>query len=764
MSSTLSSLTGPDLFRLTSYSPDQRSPIEGLIYDLLATSLIHPEDWERIALGDRERLLRCSEKEKTLALLVQMGLLTHYQSARIGAGSTFGLVLGNYRVIDRIGAGGMAVVFKAEHLEMRHVVAIKVLHVTRGQDPRLETRFSAEMRAVARLRHPNIVAAVDAGRAFSPDPEGPVLWYLVMEFVPGQDLEEYVLSHGPLPIGKACNIAHQIACALGETAKFNLVHRDIKPSNVIITAEEQAKLLDFGLSRRTDNRMTQPGTVLGTLDFMAPEQARDASMADVRADVYGLGGTLFWCLTGQLPFPGEGNMTEVLMRRLTQPAPSVRAVLPSLPAELDAVVGRMMALSPDDRYSSPQSVMRALLPFLKPGSLNGLSRSFLTVPALSPSNGPRSTWGGTGTRETTKRILVVDDEPGIRDLCRAVLQGEGMLCDEAPTGSQALAAAAAVPYDLVLLDVNMPGLSGLEVLVRLREAPPSPHVKIIMFSGQASPDEMAGMLMAGADDYLTKPCSIVQLHGRVQSALRLQEAQDRTDLLNNRLLAVNAELERNLSSRDGDLAEVRNALVLALAKLVEQRENEGPGHLVRLQRYCQALAEAAARTATFADQIDARFIDMLVCCAPLHDIGKVELPDHILLKPGKLAPEERILMQAHTTLGADTLKDVARQQGAALAFLQMAIDIARHHHERFDGAGYPDRLAGEAIPLAARIVTIADVYDALRSRRSYKPALSHVAALQLMTEASAGQFDPALMQVFRGCAGEIERIYQEVGG
>jgi HD-GYP domain-containing protein (c-di-GMP phosphodiesterase class II) len=153
---------------------------------------------------------------------------------------------------------------------------------------------------------------------------------------------------------------------------------------------------------------------------------------------------------------------------------------------------------------------------------------------------------------------------------------------------------------------------------------------------------------------------------------------------------------------------------------------------------------------------------MLECCAPLHDIGKVGLPDHILLKPGKLTADERILMQTHTTIGADTLQNVAKQHPFAAAFLQMAIDIARHHHERYDGKGYPDRLAGNDIPLAARILAISDVYDALRSRRPYKPALSHTAAMHVMLDMSAGQFDPLLLEAFKRCAPSFERIARDV--
>ena len=343
-----------------------------------------------------------------------------------------------------------------------------------------------------------------------------------------------------------------------------------------------------------------------------------------------------------------------------------------------------------------------------------------------------------------------------------LIQADGVMCDEASNGVRALEACTAKRFDLVLLDIDMPEMNGLDVLQHLRKSPPAPHLKIIMFSGRASADEMAEMMLAGADDYLTKPFSVVQLVARVKAALRLKDAQDRSDLLNRHLLTVNSELERNLTARDSDLVHARNALVLALAKLVEHRDTETGAHLMRLQRYCRILGEETAGVPTFADQIDAHFIQMLECCAPLHDIGKVGLPDHILLKPGKLDPDERIIMQSHTIIGADTLQQVAKQHNFAMAFLQMAIDIARHHHERYDGTGYPDRLGGTDIPLSARLVTLSDVYDALRSRRVYKPALSHAATVQIMCEGSKGQFDPALLEVFLRCSSQLERIFREL--
>jgi response regulator RpfG family c-di-GMP phosphodiesterase len=673
------------------------------------------------------------------------------------AGTTNGLVLGNYRVLDRLGAGGMGIVFKAEHLLLRQLVAIKVMPMAPDQDPQLHRRFVAEMRAIASLHHPNIVGAIDAGVVHSDDCMSAGMRYFVMEYVPGEDLEAHIHRKGPMHFAKACNLAHQLASALEEASKYQLVHRDIKPSNVLLTLEEQAKLLDFGLARNQSNKLTNPGVVLGSVEFMAPEQAQDASAVDGRADIYGLGGILYWCLTGEAPYKSQGNLAADLAARLTTQAAPPRSLRSEIPAGLDAVVMRMLALDPDDRYQTPQALMRALLPFLKPDFPDWQPEPSASAAIETYGRLPQ----GIEAVPKVHRVLLVDDEPSIRTYCRMALQSEGLRCDEAADGPESIEKINSEAFDLVLLDVLMPEMSGFEVCKHLRKHHTS-NLKIVMCSGKATPDEMTEMLLAGADDYLTKPFSVIQLRGRIAAALRMKSAQDRSDLLNRQLLHVNAELEQNLTAKDSDLVEARNALVLALATLVGNRDTETGAHLTRMQRYCRCLAEEASRSHKFSSQIDQHFIEMVDCCAPLHDIGKVALPDYILLKPGRLTPDERILMQAHTVIGADTLKRVAQQHGFATAFLQMAIDITRHHHERFDGTGYPDRLAGKAIPLSARIVTIGDVYDALRSRRVYKPALSHSATLQMMLESSTGQFDPALLEVFQHCARKFEKIYQDM--
>lgn len=732
------------------------TPSQALLQDLLEAEIIAEEDWRVLDDGTREELWGMADPAALLHRLVDRSVLTGYQADHAEAGSLAGLMLGPYRVLQRLGSGAMGVVYKAEHVRLRRPAALKVLSPARHSSDRDRDRlrFDCEARAVARLDHPNIVAALDAGEVTGPGPGAPTWHYLAMEYVPGDDLEGLVRSDGPMPIGRAVGLMYQVASALAAAHAQGLIHRDIKPANIRVTPEGRAKLLDFGLSRTIGGGPTEHGTVMGTIEYMAPEQARADGLVDIRADIYGLGGTLFWCLTGRAPFAGTGWTMEDLLRRQGQRPPSAREVRPDVPPGLDAVLARLMAVDPADRYAEPEAAMRALAPFL-PTELHPargqVSRAMPGRPELAaPARAPR--------------ILLVDDESGIREVCRYALEPEGFDCDEAEDGEAALRAASAGPYDVVLLDVDLPGISGPEVCRRLRADPPGPNIKIIMVSGHASGDEMARMLLAGADDYLAKPFGLVPLQSRIKAALRHKESQDRGDRLNRGLLSVNHELEQAVTARDCDLVHARNALVMALAKLAESRDNDTGEHLLRLQRYTRVLAEELSTSPGFASLIDSTFIATLECCVPLHDIGKVALPDHILCKPGPLEPAERLIMQTHAAIGAETLRAVAERHGFARGFLQMAIDIARHHHERFDGRGYPDRLAGLAIPLAARIVAICDVYDALRTRRVYKPALPHRDVLEVMALGADGQFDPALWNAFLRCAPRVEQISNELDG
>jgi response regulator RpfG family c-di-GMP phosphodiesterase len=729
-----------------------------LLLQLLAASVVVTEDWLSLPDTVQDEIDEAAGEDATLAKLVENGLVTPYQAERVSGGNAFGLVLGNYRVLDRLSIGGMGVVFKGEHVHMRRPVAIKAMAVYPDQDPIALRRFYGEVRALAQLQHPHIVAALDSGFLPSPDPGFPGVQYFVMEYVPGHDLEEYIETRGPLAPAKACDLIYQIASALGEAHRRGVIHRDIKPSNVRLTPDGVAKLVDFGLALRFRNRLTEPGMVLGTLDYLAPEQARDASAVDGRADIYGLGGTLFWSLTGRCPFAPCGSVAEAVLARLTQPPPSVRALRPELPAELDAIVARMLAVNPNDRYPDAQTVQRALHAFLQAESLDPVA-----LPALAAEQRQALAEGGEPFGRP-QRVLIADDEPQIRLICRYALQSEEVACDEAVNGAQALAAIHAGRYDLVLLDIDMPEMRGTEVLRRLRQAPPYPHLKVVMFSGRATADEMAEMLLAGADDYLAKPFSNVQLAARVKAALRLKDLQDRADVQSRKLLLAHSVQGEMLSARESDLVHTRNALVLALAKLVGYRRNDSSARLLRLRRYTRSLAEEAAAAPAFGGQIDPGFIRCLDYSVPLYDIGMVVLPDHVLRSPGKLEFDETLLFHSHTTIGAEILAEVAKEHGSAMDFLQMAVELARHHHERWDGTGYPDRLSGPRIPLAARLVALADAYDSLRSRQPSKPPLAHAAAVSVITDGSQGHFDPDLLQVFRRCAPQFERIFRELPG
>jgi response regulator RpfG family c-di-GMP phosphodiesterase len=259
---------------------------------------------------------------------------------------------------------------------------------------------------------------------------------------------------------------------------------------------------------------------------------------------------------------------------------------------------------------------------------------------------------------------------------------------------------------------------------------------------------------------LAKPLPRAELVSRVQAALAHKRIQDRSDHLHKQLMQLNADLEATMTARSSDLSRVRKTLLYALARIVQSRTQETPGHLNRIGRYTTALALQARTLARSGPLLNDAFIQVLETCAPLHDIGNVAMPDHILQHSGKLAPEDRIVMQAHTTIGAETLASVAKKDRSAAAFWQTAIDITRHHHENYDGTGYPDRLTGANIPLAARLVSVADAYDSLRTTSEMGIALSHNAAVEMIVEGTKGRFDPQLLHAFQEAHVQFDEIFR----
>jgi cyclic di-GMP phosphodiesterase len=352
-------------------------------------------------------------------------------------------------------------------------------------------------------------------------------------------------------------------------------------------------------------------------------------------------------------------------------------------------------------------------------------------------------------------VLVVDDVPSNVALLTAMLVGRGYVVDAVTTGQEALRRAEASPPDLILLDISMPGMDGFETCRRLKANPLVATIPVIFLSALSDPLDKTQAFKAGGVDYVTKPFETREVLARVETHLRLARLQRELEE-NNRTLQARVEAQVR------EISEAHLATITALSKLAESRDDETGNHIVRVEHYCQALARTLAEGSDFAPARDPAFASNLFHASPLHDIGKVALPDAILLKPGPLAPEERRTMEGHTLLGASTLAAVqARYPNNA--FLNMGIAIARSHHERWDGTGYPDGLVEEAIPAAARIVFLADQYDALRSVRPYKPSFDHPTSCKILLEGDdrtrPEHFDPNVLRAFRALRDEFAAIH-----
>ena len=330
---------------------------------LLRLRLLHPRCATTFLTTHSEHLSQFVSAEQLAGALIEDRLLTRYQMERVMSGSTHGLVLGHYRVLDRLGAGGMGVVFLGEHTLMKRRVAIKVLPVDDDCSSVHLERFYTEMQVLAQLQHANIVTAYDSGTLEPASPGFPTLLYLVMEFVDGCNLEAYVKASGPVPIAKACNWMSQAACGLQEAHNHSLIHRDVKPSNLLLTQNEKIKLVDFGLVQQFSTRLTDPSALLGTVEFMAPEQSYDATAVTMQTDIYALGATLFWLLTGEPPYPTSRTLREGLERLQNQPPRHLRDLRPGAPPELDKLLERLLERNPTRRPAMALSVKKLLEPF-----------------------------------------------------------------------------------------------------------------------------------------------------------------------------------------------------------------------------------------------------------------------------------------------------------------------------------------------------------------------------------------------------------------
>jgi response regulator RpfG family c-di-GMP phosphodiesterase len=359
--------------------------------------------------------------------------------------------------------------------------------------------------------------------------------------------------------------------------------------------------------------------------------------------------------------------------------------------------------------------------------------------------------------DAAKRILIVDDDPSFRRMLAMTLQADYAM-EEASSGKEALGRIAAFKPGLVLLDIVMPGIDGHETCRHLKAC--WPHIRVMMVSATSSAQEQLRAFEAGADDYVVKPFDPQDFCARIRLHFQLNEAMIGAAAIRGEIESRNVLLRQEARRHNQDMIALQDIAVFTLAKVAESRDQETGGHLTRMRAYSQILAEELARGEPYGVQIDTRFLEDLFRSSPLHDIGKVGIPDSILLKPGPLTADEFAVMQQHAVIGANILDEaVARCPGGG--FLEMAALIARYHHERFDGNGYPLGLSGRHIPLAARIVAVADVYDALTSVRPYKRAIPVQEAKQIVRGDSGRHFDPVVVQAFLRRFEDLVLVRQE---
>jgi len=351
-------------------------------------------------------------------------------------------------------------------------------------------------------------------------------------------------------------------------------------------------------------------------------------------------------------------------------------------------------------------------------------------------------------------VLIVDDVPENLHLLAAVLKRGDLVPRPVTSGKRAIEASVIDPPDLILLDIGMPEMSGLDVCRWFKRDERLRNIPIIFISGLQGTDDKFEAFQAGGIDYVSKPFQDQEVLIRVKIHLRLKKLQAK-------LASHNMELEQRVAEQVKTISNTQMAIIFALAKLAESRDDDMGKHVERVRTFVKMLAEQMREKGLNAAYLTTAFIEHLYQTAALHDIGKVGIPDAILLKPGKLTAEEFAEMEKHCAIGAGTLATVLKRHPDN-QFLRMGVDVARSHHEKWDGSGYPDSLKGATIPLAARIVALADFYDALTSNRCYRPALSHTDTCRMIQESSGFHFDPDVVTAFNALHDQFRETRREM--
>ena len=528
-------------------------PARQFLGELLRYELVNREALDRFVAQVGTRAGQLTSRDRAADAAVGLKLISRYAATRVLGGQGAGLAFGNWRVADRIGSGSVGVVFRARHATTGRDAAVKVLPVSPDTSPTLVQRFTREVRVLSGLGHPHIVMILDAGRAgVGSDAES---LYLALELLPGGDVEEAVYAAGPRPPEVACAWARDAALGLAACHAAGVTHRDVKPSNLMLSSDGAVKIGDFGLAREFDSTHTEPTTLLGSLEFMAPEQLADSPTAGEASDVYGLGGTLFWVLTGQPPYPTVRSIKEAIAAIHAGPARRLSELLPNAPAPLDALLAKMLAPAPGARPSAAQAAAEL---------------------------------------------------------------------------------AKFVPHTVTLKSAESP-----------------------------------------------------------------------------------AQLEL-----------ARAAVWAALAATVSARPWADPDRDARVAGLTRLLAGALAAKPGWATFADAKALADIERAALIRDLGI------LTAQSDSVSPSERHDFDRHPVRGDEIIARLAKSHAASLPALRLIRGVIRSHHERWDGSGTPDKLAGALIPPAARLVALAEGYDVARDTHS------HAEALDVVRARSGTLFDP----------------------
>lgn len=353
-----------------------------------------------------------------------------------------------------------------------------------------------------------------------------------------------------------------------------------------------------------------------------------------------------------------------------------------------------------------------------------------------------------------KKVMIVDDTPENLKILLKILQQEDYIVSAFPDAHMALSASERILPDLFLLDVMMPEMNGYELCKKLKASEKTNEIPVLFISALTGMEDRIEAFKVGGEDYITKPFYPEEVLARVRTHIDLYR-------MNKRLKDYNLSLQKQVTDKIMEIEEAKRASTFALAAATGKRDQETGEHIERVQKSCRYLAECLQESGIYCEYINEEYLNTIYFASPLHDVGKVGIPDQILQKPGKLTTEEFDVIKTHTLIGAEVIERVQNQYPEN-RILEMGKTIALYHHEKWDGTGYPHGLKGEEIPLSARIMALVDVYDALRSERPYKKGMSHEVSIKIISEGAGKHFDPSIVEIFQLYHEDFMRIFDEM--